>query len=87
MKNCEHTVCDLLDTKILALSFWGHCSRIELEGRRWDDLSVEQGAAPIMKADVSGGPQFVMAHLNYPAHVRMYSYRHGDASQFSAYQA
>ena len=87
MKNYEHTVCDLLDTKILALSFWGYCSRIELEGRRWDDLSVEQDAAPIMKADVSGGPQFVMAHLNYPAHVRMYSCRHGDASQFSACQA
>ena len=94
MKNYEHTVCDLLDTKIRVLSFWGYCSRIELEERRWDDLSVEhtampleRDAAPIMKVDVSGGPQFVMAHLSYPGHVRMYSYRHGDASQFSAYQA
>ena len=82
----KHTVCDLLDPKIQALSFWGHCSRIDLEGRRWDDLSMHRTAASIMKVDVSGGPQFVMAHLKYPGHVTK-SYRHGDASQFSAYQA
>ena len=82
----KHTVCDLLDPKILALSFWGHCSRIGLEGRRWDDPSVHRTAASIMKVDVNGGPQFVMAHLKYPGHVKK-SYRHGNASQFSAYQA
>ena len=83
----ERTVCGLLDLKIRALSFWGYCSRIDLEGRRWDDLSAHRTAAPVLKVDVSGGPQFIMAHLNYPGHVKKYSYRHGDASAFSAYQA
>ena len=83
----EHTVCGLLDPKIRALSFWGYCSRIDLGGRRWDDLSVHRTAAPILKVDVSDGPQFVMAHLNYPGHVKKSSYRHDDASEFSAYQA
>ena len=81
-----HTVCDLLDPKIQGLSFWGYCSRIDLEGRRWGDQFRHPTVASIMKVDVSGGPQFVMAHLNYPGHVTR-SYRHGDASQFSAYQA
>ena len=83
----ERTVCGLLDPKIRALSFWGYCSRIDLEGRRWDDLSAHRTAAPVLKVDVRGGPQFVMAHLNYPGHVKKRSYRHGDASAFSAYQA
>ena len=82
----EHTVCGLLDPKIRALSFWGHCSRIDLEGRRWDDPSVHRKTAPIMKVDVSGGPQFVMAYLKWPGHVNR-SYRHDNASQFSAYSA
>ena len=82
----QHTVCNLLDPKIQALSFWGHCLRIDLEGRRWDDPSMHPTVASIMKVDVSGRPQFVMAYLKYPEHVTK-SYRHGDASQFSAYQA
>ena len=82
----KHTVCYLLDPKIQALSFWGYCSRIDLEGRGWDDLSKHRTAASILNVDVSGGPQFVMAHLNLPAHVGL-SYRHSDAAQFSAYQA
>ena len=82
----KHTVCDLLDPKIQALSFWGYCLRIDLEGRRWDDPSRHLTVASIMKVDVSGGPQFVMAYLKYPGHVTR-SYRHGDASAFSAYQA
>ena len=106
----KYTTCDLLDPKIQALSFWGYCSHIALEKRKWDDLSVykfsggdlanwaglEKGglddltlprtAAPIMKVDVSGGPQFVMAYLKYPGHVER-SYRHGDASQFASYSA
>ena len=83
----ERTICDLLDPKIRGLSFWGYCLRIDLEGRRWDDLSAHRTAAPILKVDVRDGPQFVMAHLNYPGHVKKRSYRHDDASEFSAYQA
>ena len=85
----KHTVCGLLDPEVRALSFWGYCSRIareRLEKRRWDDLSAHRTAAPVLKVDVSGGPQFVMAHHLYPEHVNK-SYRHDDASKFSAYQA
>ena len=89
----KHTVCDFLDPEVRALSFWGYCSRIEIEGRRWDDLSVEQtamplerNAAPIMKVDVSGGPQFVMAHLNYPRHVDR-SFQAGNASHLETYRS
>ena len=87
----EHTVCRFLDPEVRALSFWGYCSRIAREKRRekrtWNDLSMDRTAAPVLKVDVSGGPQFVMAQLTSPGHVRKYSYRHDDASKFSAYQA
>ena len=87
----KHMVCDFQDPEVRALSFWGYCSRIareRLEERRWDDLSrARRNAAPILKVDVSGGPQFVMAHYLYPGHVNKFLYRHDDASQFSAYQA
>ena len=82
----NHTVCSLLDPGIRDLAFWGYCSRINLEERRWGDLPVELTAAAITKVDVSGGPQFVMAHLNWPGHVER-SYRHDDASQFASYSA
>ena len=82
----NHTVCSLLDPGIRDLAFWGYCSRINLEERRWGDLPVERTAAAITKVDVSGGPQFVMAHLNWPGHVER-SYRHDDASQFASYSA
>ena len=84
------TVCHFLDPEVRALSFWGYCSRIAREKRRekrtWNDLSMDRTAAPALKVDVSGGPQFVMAHLKRPGHVGT-SYRHGNASAFSAYQA
>ena len=82
----KHTICNLLDPKVRTLSFWGYCLRIDLEERSWNNLSVHRTAAPIMKVDVSGGPQFVMAYLKYTRHVGS-SYRHDDASQFSAYKA
>ena len=96
----KHTVCDFLDPEVRALSFWGHCSRFALEKRSWNDLSVERDAAPlerdaaplerdaapIMKVDVGGGPQFVMAHLNYPRHVDR-SFQSGNASHFETYRS
>ena len=88
-----YTVCGLLDPKVRALSFWGYCSRVGLEKRswlekrRWDGLFMRRTVEPILKVDVSGGPQFVMAHLNYPGHVEKSTYRHDDASEFLAYQA
>ena len=82
----KHTICNLLDPEVRALSFWGYCLRIDLEERSWNDLSVERTAAPIMKVDVSGGPQFVMAHLNYPGHVGR-SFQRGNASSFETYRS
>ena len=82
----KHTICNLLDHEVRTLSFWGYCSRINLEERSWNDLSVERTAAPIMKVDVSGGPQFVMAHLNYPGHVGR-SFQRGNASSFETYRS
>ena len=83
----KHTVCDFLDPELRTLSFWGYCSRNALEKRSWNDLSVdvERDAAPIMKVDVSGGPQFVMAHLNYPRHVDA-SFQPGNASDIETYR-
>ena len=106
----KYTTCDLLDPKIQALSFWGYCSHIALEKRKWDALSVhkfsggdpvnwaglEKGglddltlhrtAAPIMKVDVRGEPQFVMAYLSYPGHVDR-SFRPGNASDLETYRS
>ena len=82
----KHTVCGLLDPEIRALAFWGYCSRVELEKRRWDDRSVARTAAPIMKVDVNGGPQFVMAHLNYPGHIGR-SFQRGNANHLETYRS
>ena len=89
----KHTVCNFLDPEVRALSFWGYCSRFALEKRSWNDLSAERGAAPlerdaapIRKVDVSGGPQFVMAHLKYPGHIG-HSFQRGDASHFETYRS
>ena len=82
----KHTVCNLLDPEVRALSFWGYCLRIAFEERNWNDQSVKRTAAPIMKVDVSGGPQFVMAHLNYPGHVGR-SFQRGNASSFETYRS
>ena len=82
----KHTVCGLLDPEIRALAFWGHCSRVELEKRRWDDRSVARTAAPIMKVDVNSGPQFVMAHLNYPGHIGR-SFQRGNANHLETYRS
>ena len=79
----KHTVCGLLDPEIRSLAFWGYCSRVELEKRSWGGLSVERTAAPIMKVDVSGSPQFVMAHLNYPGHIG----RAVNAGYFETYRS
>ena len=82
----NHTVCSLLDPEVRALAFWGYCSRIDLEEKRWGDLPVELTAAAITKVDVSGGPQFVMAHLSYPGHVSG-SFQRGNASSFETYRS
>ena len=82
----KHTVCGLLDPEIRALAFWGYCSRVELEKRSWDDRSVERTAAPIMKVDVSDGPQFVMAHLNYPGHIGR-PFQRGNANHLETYRS
>ena len=96
IKIYEYTVCGLLNPEVRALAFWGYCSSVGsekrswIEGRRWDDQSARRAVVPLMKVDVSGGPQFVMAHLNYPGHpghAKISEYQHDDASKFSAYQA
>ena len=85
-----YTACGLLDPKLWALSFWGYCSLIDpearLRGRRNWNEAVRLTAQAILNIDVNNRPRFAMSHLYLPAHVKG-SYRHGDASQFSAYQA
>ena len=85
-----YTVCDLLDLKIRALSFWGYCSLIDLEvrlrGRRNWNEAVRLTAQLVLNVEVNNRPQFAMIHLYHPAHVK-HSYRHDSAAQFSAYQA
>ena len=63
-----------------------------LEKRDLDDLTLHRTAAPIMKVDVRGEPQFVMAYLSYPGHVdrslsarqRQRSRKHTGARIFAA---
>ena len=85
-----YTVCGLLDPKIRALSFWGYCSLIDpearLRGRRNWNEAVRLTAQAVLNVEVNNRPQFAMIHLYHPAHVKP-SYRHDNASQFSAYQA
>ena len=81
----KHTVCGLLDPKIRALSFWGYCLLLDDHDRSWPE-SVRLTAEQILRVDVRDRPQFAMAHLYLPAHVKG-SYRHDNAARFSAYQA
>ena len=80
-----YTVCGLLDPKIRALSFWGYCLLLEDNDRSWPE-AVRLTAQSILNVDGNNRPQFAMAHLYLPAHVKG-SYQHDDASEFSAYQA
>ena len=81
----DHTVCGLLNPEVRALAFWGYCRLLDSNVRDWPE-SVRLTAEQILRIDVHDRPQFAMAHLYLPEHVRS-SYRHDDASQFSAYQA
>ena len=85
IKMYERTVCGLLDPKIRDLSFWGYCLLLDGSARSWPE-SVRVTAEQVLKIDVRDRPQFAMAHLYLPEHVKGW-YRHGDASAFSAYQA
>ena len=81
----KYTVCGLLDPKIRVLSFWGYCLLLEDHDRSWPE-AVQLTAEQILRIDVRDRPQFAMAHLYLPEHVKG-SYRHDDASKFSTYQA
>ena len=85
IKMYERTVCGLLDPKIRALAFWGYCLLLDDNDRSWPE-SVRLTAEQILKIDVRDRPQFAMAHLYLPEHVKGW-YRHSDAAEFSAYQA
>ena len=82
----EHTVCSLLDPEIRPLAFWGYCSRIGPEEIIQGDLAGERTTASILKVDVSGGPQFAMAHLYYPGHVHRF-FQRDNARHFETFRS
>ncbi len=77
----KKTVCNLLDTSIRNLSFWGYC---RLFGGRYGGLQRLTAEQVVKVSGQNDGPQFVMAHLSVPGHTAG-SFRYGNVEQFERF--
>ena len=87
----DNTLCDLLDSGIGDISFWGYCrffggeqgNRKLMAGHYSEPLFV---ADHVTKISANDGPQFVIAHLWSPGHADR-PFRYDDAAQLEEYRA
>lgn len=77
----RRVVCGLLDGRIRAVSFFGHCL--------WQGSDVHEARRRVIdrigEASFRNGPQFAMAHLYTPGHVAR-SFRYNDNSQLEQFR-
>lgn len=76
------TVCDLLDDRVYAISFWGYCLIVE-------DESFEKRRRVIGRvasASLRDGPQFAMAYVYVPGHPSR-SFQYSDEEQLRGFRA
>ena len=78
----NRVVCGLLDERVRAFSFWGHCLSPDASGPEIRRRVVDYlGETPFRD-----GPQFAMAHLYTPGHVER-SFRYSDKDQLERFRA
>ena len=80
-----HTLCDLVDPHVRAVSFWGYCSWV---GERLGTGDYTVGKRRVLNylRGISSrkGPQFVMAHLYTPGHTNL-SFSYHDEGHLRAF--
>ena len=83
-----HTLCDLVDPHVRAVSFWGYCSwvgkRPGRPGPAGYATAKRRVLAYLFGVSSRKGPQFVMAHLYAPAHTNL-SFSYHDEGHLRAF--
>ena len=76
------TICQLLDERVRAVSFWGYCSWSEQhEPDRYMEVMNLRVFDYLRTVTLRSKPQFVMAHFYTPGHTDAY-YRHDNENHF-----
>lgn len=80
-------VCNLLDDRVRAFSFWGHCLVVAWRGNAANARARERVIDYLGEASLRDAPQFAMAHVYAPGHVGRSFFRYGDKAQLAAFRA
>ena len=78
------TVCDLLDDRAYAISFWGYCLIVEDESFEYRNREAVIGR--VARASLRDGPQFAMAYVYTPGHPS-HSFQYSDEEQLRGFRA
>ena len=80
----ERTVCNLLDDRVYAFSFWGYCLIV---GESFGYYRTQwHTVTRILKASTRDGPQFAFGHIYRPGHAPR-SFQYSDEEQLGALRA
>ena len=78
-------VCNLLDDRIRAFSFWGYCLVVAWRANDANAREYERVIDYLGEVSFRDAPQFAMAHLAPPGHA-VRSFRYSDQAQLAEYR-